>query len=140
MYKTLLASLVTFMLINMYVLLWLDSVSFKYDDHSVREDEAVTNVELILSEPASSDRVIQVYSYHSGDNATGELYVRYSWKVTWSNSMHVVNGFIIYDVHHWYILSSHYKHVGACWDFFLCQAKHACKMCQYSTHTLCTVK
>ena len=118
----------------MYVLLWLDSVSFKYDDHSVREDEAVTNVELILYEPASSDRVIQVYSYRSDDNATGELYICYSWKVTWSNSMHVVNGFITYDLHHWYILSAHYKHVGACWDFsYVKQSMHV--NCVSTAHT-----
>ena len=77
------------------MLLWLDSVSFRFDDQSVREDEAETYIWLDLFEPATSDRVIQVYSYRSGDNATGKLYTTGHWS---SGLVHVIKVFITKDL------------------------------------------
>ena len=49
----------------------VDVVYFKYDEHSVREDDVKgVTIELLLAEKARSDRVIKVYSRRSDDTAS----------------------------------------------------------------------
>ena len=57
----------------MYMHFNLDAVSFAYGDASVREDEAMLYIKVVLERPATSSRTIQIHSYLTGDNATGEI-------------------------------------------------------------------
>ena len=74
----LIVSTYLYICVYMYVLFCLDAASFQYEEYSEREDAAFAILAVILDEPATSSRDIEVTSSSSDDTATGELYGMYT--------------------------------------------------------------
>ena len=54
----------------------LDSASFEYEEYEVSEAEERRYIKIVLDEPATSDRVIPVYT--SDISATGEVSIMHA--------------------------------------------------------------
>lgn len=55
----------------LFVLIFIDSASFEFKEYNVSEAEDRRYIKIVLEEPATSDRIIPVYT--TNNSATGEV-------------------------------------------------------------------